>query len=243
MIFRNLVFSAVLVGIISGIVLALVQQVSVTPIILAAEGFEISEAPEVNSDGHTDSEHSHSADAWAPEDGSERLIYTTGANILASTGFALLLLAAMTYKGKVSLRSGVLWGVAGYLTFFVAPFMGLHPEIPGMEATNLQGCQGWWLITISLTALGLGLIAFAPVGLKVAGVFLLIIPHVLGAPLPEVHGFNHPDANVVVTLEVLAHNFLQATAIANAIFWLVLGLSSAYFINKFGILDSQQTSS
>jgi len=268
MIFRNLVFAAVLVGIISGVVLAAVQQIAVTPTIIAAEQYEVAdEAPAANTGhdhkidqhaaGHHDvvmalntaeqhnKAHSHDPEAWAPQDGFERLFFTSFSNVLAGIGFGLLILAAMTYHGKANIKIGALWGVAGYLTFFVAPALGLHPEIPGMEAANLQGRQGWWLTTITLTAIGLGLIAFAHISLKAAGVVLLAIPHVLGAPLPAlIEGashFSHPDPQAVLALEALAKEFLQATAIANAAFWIVLGLSCGYFINKFDILQKAKT--
>jgi cobalt transporter subunit CbtA len=295
MIFRNLVFASMLVGIVSGVVLALVQQVAVTPTIIAAEQFEGADEESVvvapalieqpvhghdhghhhehedslgtnfqenghhqqstiqsqandHASGHAVShggaDHHHDPDAWAPEDGIERLFFTSFSNVLAGMAFGLLILAGMAYKGKGNILMGGLWGVAGYLTFFVAPTLGLHPEIPGMEAANLQGRQGWWLTTVALTAAGLGLIAFAHVSLKVAGVVLLVIPHVLGAPLPEVAAgashFFHPDPQAVLALEALAADFLQATAIANAVFWLVLGLSCGYVVNKFGIIKAAQ---
>ena len=268
MIFRNLVFAAVVVGIISGVILAAVQQVAVTPTIIAAEQFEVADEVSATNNGHqhaidhhgtahngtahhgkdlgVDSAaaphtgHSHDPDAWAPKDGIERLFFTALSNVLAGIGFGLLILAAMTYHGKANMKMGALWGAAGYLTFFVAPTLGLHPEIPGMEAANLQGRQGWWLTTVTLTALGLGLIAFAHISLKLAGGVLMAIPHVLGAPLPELAAgsshFSHPDPQALMALEALAAEFLQATAFANAIFWLVLGLSCGYFINKFGII-------
>ena len=290
MIFRNLVFASVLVGLISGVVLALVQQVAVTPTIIAAEQFEVAqeapvvaapviheqsahthdahasadhhghedsllaplnenthhEKPTAQSNNHGGMDHHHDPDAWAPQDGAERLFYTTISNVLAGMGFGLLILAAMTYHGKANIKIGALWGAAGYLTFFVAPTLGLHPEIPGMEAANLQGRQGWWLTTVTLTAVGLGLIAFAHISLKLAGLVLLVIPHMLGAPLPELmegaSAFSHPDPQAVSALEALAADFLQATAFANAIFWLVLGLSCGYVINKFGIIKAAQES-
>jgi len=202
-----------------------------------------------HSAGHGGADHHHDPDAWAPEDGIERLFFTSFSNVLAGMAFGLLILAGMAYKGKGSILMGGLWGVAGYLTFFVAPTLGLHPEIPGMEAANLQGRQGWWLTTVALTAAGLGLIAFAHVSLKVAGVVLLVIPHVLGAPLPPlVDGaagaghFSHPDPQAAMALEALAADFLQATAIANAVFWLVLGVSCGYVVNRFGIIKAVQES-
>jgi len=241
MIFRNLVFAALAVGIFSGLVLALVQQVSVSPTILAAEAFEVSEAvPATGGHGHDHNGHSHGEEAWAPEDGAERIFYTAVANIFAAMGFALLILSAMAYSRKGNIKNGVLWGLAGYLTFFVAPAIGLHPEIPGMEAANLQGRQGWWLITVTLTAAGLALIAFGQASLKAGGAVLLVIPHVLGAPLPETHGFAHPDALAVATLERLAHSFVQSAVIANGVFWLVLGISSGFIINKLGIIKTKE---
>lgn len=274
MVFRNLFFAALVVGIISGLALGLVQQFAVVPTILAAEQYEVAETEPVQAatthehttthdhttqnhsiqdtgahgqgfpiqptQSHAASGHSHDPEAWAPEDGIERIAYTIGANILSAIGFALLLLSAMALSGKANVKTGVFWGIAGYLTFFVAPGMGLHPEIPGMEAANIQGRQGWWLATVVMTAGGLGLIAFGHISLKMGGVALLLIPHFLGAPLPEVHGFSHPDAAAVAELENLANNFVQATAIANGIFWLIVGITSGYFINKFGILVPEE---
>lgn len=274
MIFRNLFFAALVVGIISGITLGLVQQLAVVPTILAAEKYEVAEEEPAASpiqavqavttatahdhsthdhgtsaqsevavtpvqEAHQATGHSHDPDAWAPEDGFERIAYTFGANILSAIGFALLLLSGMALAGKANIKTGALWGVAGYLSFFVAPAIGLHPEIPGMEAADIQGRQGWWLATVVMTAAGLGLIAFGHISLKLGGLVLLLIPHFLGAPLPETHGFAHPDAAAVAALEGLAHSFVQYTAIANGIFWLVVGISSGYFINKFGILTPE----
>ncbi len=242
MIFRKLVYAALAVGIFSGLLLTFVQQVSVTPTILAAEAFEVVD-PQPSSHGHSDSAHSHThnQETWAPSDGVERIFYTTIANILTAVGFSLLILSAMVYSGKGNIKEGALWGVAGYLTFFVAPAVGLHPEIPGMEAANLQGRQGWWLITVTFTAAGLALIAFGQLSLKLGGFMLLLIPHILGAPLPEAHGFTHPDALAVASLEALAESFVQASAIANGVFWLVLGMSSGLIINKFKIIKDENS--
>ena len=234
MLFRNLVFSAVLVGILSGIVLGLVQQLSVVPTILAAEVYEIADEEPVAA-GHEHAAHSHDPEAWGPEDGAERIFFPFVSNLLAGIGFSMGLFSAMEFSGMANVKNGILWGLAGYITFFVAPGFGLHPEIPGMEAANLQGRQGWWITTVVFTGLGLALIAFAPMGAKIAGLVLLSIPHILGAPLPEVHGFLHPDAEAVSALEGLAHSFVQSTAIANAVFWIVVGVASGFCINKFSL--------
>jgi cobalt transporter subunit CbtA len=233
--FRNLVFAALAVGIFSGLLLALVQQVSVTPTILAAEVIENNKTKSAPH-SHEHGSHHHDPKVWAPKDGGERIFYTVISNILAAIGFALLVLSAMVYSGKVHLKDGVMWGLAGYFTFFVAPAMGLPPEIPGMEAADLQGRQGWWLVTTTFTAAGIALIAFGQISLKIGGFALLLIPHVIGAPMPEVHGFGQTNEQTAIILESLSENFIQASAIANGIFWLALGVSSSYLINRFKII-------
>lgn len=246
MVFRNLVFAAVVVGMLSGLVLGVVQLFAVTPTILAAETFEIVDETAAANEGHSHGHgsdghsHSHDANAWGPEDGIERTFYTFFSNILAGIGFSLMLLGAMTLSGKADVKRGLVWGLAGYATFFVAPTLGLDPEIPGMEAANIQGRQGWWIMTVLFTGVGFGLIAFAQKGLKIAGLALLAVPHILGAPLPPVHGFSHPDPKAVAELEALAESFVYATAIANAVFWVVLGMASGFFMNKFSILKAAE---
>jgi len=243
MIFRNIVFAAVTAGIIAGLMLGALQTYLVTPTILAAEVFEIVDEAPAAGHGHGASHattHAHNEEAWGPEDGAERTFYTVVADVVSGIGFALLLVSVMTLSGKATIKNGWLWGAAGFVVFFAAPGIGLTPEIPGMEAANLQGRQGWWLSTIALTGLGLGLIAFANIALKVGGALLLAVPHILGAPLPESHGFSHPDPAAVTQLENLATAFVQQTAIANGVFWLVLGIACAIAMKQFGLLDAEQ---
>ena len=92
MVFRQLVFYSLLVGLIAGAVVTFAQTMDVIPIIQGAEEFETSE-PEVQageksmsgSDGHDHSGHHHhgsDGDEWAPEDGWERTTFTFIANAL-----------------------------------------------------------------------------------------------------------------------------------------------------------------
>jgi predicted cobalt transporter CbtA len=50
----------------------------------------------------------------------------------------------------------------------------------------------------------------------------------VGAPHPEMHGFAHPDPQALTSLEALQAQFVYATAIANAVFWVVLGALAGY---------------
>jgi len=268
MFFRNIVFAAIAAGILAGIILGTLQHFQITPIILGAEMYEVTDEvkPQVTAEAHdhtnpdhhtpekmaehlaainettnahsaqaTEShdggDHHHDPEAWSPEDGAERIFYTYLSSSLMAIGFALVIISGMSLSDKKSIKAGVLWGLAGYISFFVAPTLGLPPELPGMEAAALEGRQSWWLLTVLLTTIGLGLLAFGSGALRWSGLLVIAIPHILGAPQPEMHGFAHPDATAVTALEALVGQFEIATAIVNGIFWVCLGLLCAVAIN------------
>jgi len=80
-------------------------------------------------------------------------------------------------------------------------------------------------MTVFDTAIGLWLLVFAKTKLnKLLGLVLLVSPHWIGAPQPEVHSSAAPVE--------LAHAFIKATALANAVFWLVLGCLMGLFSSK-----------
>jgi len=222
MYFRNLVLSAFLVAIIAGLFFSVYQAVFITPIIIDSEVYEVIEAAS-----------EHAVEAWAPEDGLERHSWSFATNFLLCFAYALILLSAMSVKTSVNAVKGVFWGGAAYLTIFVAPALGLPPEIPGMEAAYLEGRQTWWLFTVVVTALSLWLIAFQSNFNKGVGIVLILIPHILGAPQPEMHGFVNTDAKSVEALTRLWYDFILQTSIANALLWLVTGGLSGFLVEKF----------
>ncbi len=242
MLFRNIIFSALLVGIIAGLVFSVIQQFRVSDIIYAAEKFESS--TEQESHQHTPSGsdamsgHHHDEEAWAPEDGAERIFYTVVANILSGIGYAIVLLSLMNLvsmykKTPVSLLQGIVWGVAGYLSVFIAPSFGLHPEIPGMQAATLEARQIWWVFTVISSATGLGLLFYLTGAKKLFAVFFLLIPHLIGAPAITGSPFKQMDPEVVLQLTELHQQFLIATGVVNGIFWLLLGALSAWVLQKW----------
>ena len=217
--FRELVIAALWTGLLAGSLLTAVQQIQVIPTLLKAEVYEESTAA-------SKSETSHEHEAWQPANGWERTFFTAVANISLGVGFALLLGAIMCLRGRPgNWRLGLLWGLAGYLIFFVAPSLGLPPEVPGTEAAKLADRQSWWLITVLDTGFGLSLLAFAKTKTnKFFGAVLLVSPHLIGAPQPEVHNSTAPAE--------LAQSFLTATVFANAVFWLALGGLMGQFYKK-----------
>jgi cobalt transporter subunit CbtA len=182
-----------LAGIASGVLLTAIQQLEIAPLIRQAEAFEqgVKGAP-------------------------PSILSTLAANIVLATGFALLLAAAMALRGTSGWRRGLLWGVAGYFVFFVAPAAGLPPELPGTEAGPLRDRQIWWTVTVILSATGLGLAAFAKgIAMRALGLALIAAPHIAGAPVPAIHGSTAPPE--------LVREFTRAAYVANAAFWLALG--------------------
>jgi cobalt transporter subunit CbtA len=153
-------------------------------------------------------------------------LFTALANVSLAVGFGLLLGAAICLRDAVGgWRTGVLWGLAGYTVFFIAPSLGLPPEVPGTAAAPLADRQIWWLMTVLMTAGGGALLIFARNRkLKLLGALLIGIPHLIGAPQPQIDGGAAPAE--------LARAFIYATAIANAFFWLVLGGLVGLFYKK-----------
>jgi cobalt transporter subunit CbtA len=222
MYFRNLIFSALTIALIAGLFLSLYQYFLITPIIIASEIYEVLEPSAENT-----------VEAWSPDEGVERASFSFLANFLVCFGYGLLLMTAMTTREALKLNRGWLWGIAAYVTLFVAPALGLSPEIPGMEAAHLEGRQTWWIVTVFVTAIALWSLAFQPLKLKFMGGLFLIIPHIIGAPQPETHGFANTDPQAVIELTALWHHFVLQTSIANGLLWLIIGILSAALTIKF----------
>ncbi len=215
---KRILVTALAAGLAAGVVVSLVQMMGVHPLIIEAETYEAATlAEEAAAHGENGENDENEVPPWRPGGGSERTFYTVLANMLTGFGFALLLSAALAlHGGPVDWRRGLVWGLAGFAVFGLAPALGLPPEPPGVEAAPLAERQLWWLGTAAATALGLGLIAFAPRRLlKAVGVIALILPHAVGAPGLEAHGGAVPQD--------LVQAFVVASLAATALFWLVLG--------------------
>lgn len=248
MMFRQVVLYALIVALISGLALTVMQRFQVVPIIFAAEAFEVEAvAPDAALVG---SSHHVEEEAWAPADGFERTLFTFISNVLTAIGFALILMAAMLaaheYKltNRFEWQQGLLWGIAGYVVFWLAPAIGLPPEIPLSAAAPLPERQVWWIFAIVCTAVGVAGLAFAPSPLRWFAPVLLIVPHLVGAPHPEGALFAEQPPVVAAQLEELAQQFIGATALANAVFWLVMGVVAAWSAKRIiRSVDGAQASS
>lgn len=235
---RNMLLLAAASGVVVAIAMTLLQFYATVPLILEAEGYENAApagAPAADAAGH-DHDHGaaamaeadeHDHEGWAPADGFERMALTAVANVVTSIGFGLLLVAASEFAGGIrSWREGVLWGLAAFAVFTVAPGLGLPPELPGMPAAELAPRQAWWIGTVAATAAGLALLvwgrgpAFGALGLA-----LLVVPHVVGAPQPVSH-------ETLVPAD-LHHRFVVAVTVTNLVFWVLLGYLVAVLRPRF----------
>lgn len=196
----RLVKTAAIAGFSSGLLLTLLQRIEVVSLIRNAETFE---------------RGAHEAPAfWA----------TLSANVVLASGFALLLAAAISLDRTSSWRRGLLWGLAGYFVFFVAPAFGLPPELPGSESAPLENRQLWWVSTVACCAAGLAVAVFGRnLALRGAGAALIVLPFMIGAPEHSIHASALPAE--------LERSFARATYFVNAVFWLALGAITGFLLN------------
>lgn len=249
-VFRNVVFTAALAGLVAGVVLAALQAFVTDPLIYKAEVYE--QAGETAGHDHTaaatesavpaatekmsttamapqaePTAHEHGEGAWGPADGFERYAFGVLANLVTGIGFALILVVASEFAGGIAgWRQGLLWGLAGFAVFTLAPGLGLPPELPAMPAADLAERQIWWWATVAATAAGLALIAFRrALPFAILGVALIVAPHIVGAPQPVSYETTIPEG--------LHHDFVVAVTVTNLVFWVVLGAAAGALRSRF----------
>ena len=132
--------------------------------------------------------------------------------LLMVAGFAL----AERFGHRIGLREGLLWGIAGFAAFQMAPALGLAPELPGAVAAPLESRQAWFAATIAATAAGLALIGYGRgLAAYALAAVLLAAPHVIGAPHPETFGGAAPSG--------LAADYAARVLGVGLIVWAALG--------------------
>jgi cobalt transporter subunit CbtA len=229
--FRTMVVVAAAAGLIAGLGMTVAQQLTTVPLILKAEVYEQAEdakAASQHEHGNATAAHEHEhGEGWAPADGFERTAFTLAANVVTGIGFALLLIAVSELAGGIiGWRQGVMWGLAAFAVFTLAPGLGLPPELPAMPTAELGPRQLWWLGTVAASASGLALIVYGRSVLAiVGGVALLVAPHIIGAPQPGSYESPIPEG--------LHHSFVVAVVMTTLVFWVLLGGLAGYFRERF----------
>ncbi|MBR0698161.1 CbtA family protein [Bradyrhizobium lablabi] len=226
-VFRSIVFSAVLAGLMVGAVVSACQFFTTVPLIQKSEVYEKAAAhvQHQHTGAGSDAAHHHEAE-WEPEEGFQRNALTVGANILTAIGFALILAGIYAIRQRpVSWREGLFWGLGGFVVFVAAPGLGLPPELPGLPVADLTARQLWWIFAAGSTAAALYLLAFRrEAWAAVLGLALFALPHLVGAPVaPE--GHSEVPAS-------LSHQFVVAVALTGLLFWSLLGVTTGWLYGK-----------
>ena len=252
--FLRILTSALFAGAAAGFITALLQLVFVQPVLLHAELYEsgamVHFEGAASSTGQHASDHQHVGEPTHggehSHDGGHGLAHGDGPGLmrdglsilftmLTYTGYSLILVAAMsvaeTRGATITARTGIIWGVAGFVTFHLAPGFSLAPEVPGVAAADINARQIWWFATVGTAAVAMWLVAFGQnwVAWGIAAI-LLAAPHVIGAPEPDT--FTGP-----VPTEIAALYAARALGIGLAA-WVLLGMFAGYFWQREGVHEA-----
>ena len=243
---KRMVTSAVFAGFAAGLIAVLLHFAFVQKLILLSEQYESGElthfsggavphdhahshdsAP-AQAEGATEADHDHSAHSHGHSTASDlqRNGLTALFMILVYTGYALLLTAGFAFaemkSRKIGPAEGLLWGIAGFAAFQLAPAMGLTPALPGTVAADITARQIWWWSTVLATGGGIALLAYGRQvwAFAVAGA-LLAAPHVIGAPQVEGYfGLAPPEVSAAFATRVLG---------VALVVWAALGWIAGHF--------------
>ncbi len=226
--------SAVFAGAAAGLIAAALQLMFVQPVLLHAELYETGQLVHFGADGANAVSAQQDVGGIDLRRDGLSVVFT----MLTYTGFALVLVAIMSLAQrqghKVTARSGLLWGLAGFVAFHLAPGFSLAPEVPGVAAADVVARQIWWSATVVAAAAAMWLIAYGHNWLAWGGAILLLLaPHLIGAPEPAV--FAGP-----VPTEIGALFAARALGVAFAA-WVVLGAIAAYLLQREDAHDGMQT--
>ncbi len=235
---RSIFYPGLLAGILAGLFIFGAQQVKIVPMVFEAESYEGQAAgghdhgaaqAAARSGSHEDGAgHSHGDDEWSPADSFERTAFSLLSNLITAIGFGLALSAAFVLsRRRVSWREGIIWGLAGFTAVHLAPAFGLPPELPGMAAEeDLIARQTWAMATTVFTAGGLALLFLGKrMPWRIAGALLIAAPHFVQIERAHVEH--------AVPVELVSQ-FIVATLVVTALFWMLLGALTSYFSGRVG---------
>jgi cobalt transporter subunit CbtA len=242
--------AALVAGILAGMAMSAAQAVKVVPLILHSEQYEKAPAHHHGESGEEAGAAAHDHGQAASQNRSDmatgdlggdnegvrlfgigRFGGTLMANVVAGAGFALVLAAIVLISGKtITFANAFGWGLCAWFAVQFLPAMGLAPELPGMPAADLGARQYWWAGTVVASAAGLWAVAFLkPWTLRLGGLVLLAIPHIVGAPQP---------ANIASDVPAtLASEYAVAALATTLFFWLVLSYLLAWTNGRFGVAE------
>tara|TARA_R110002096_G_scaffold362557_6_gene555711 strand:+ start:1067 stop:1786 length:720 start_codon:yes stop_codon:yes gene_type:complete len=233
---KQMMTSAVFAGFVAGLLAALLHFAFLQEYILLAEKYESGELTHFQNaavaeqpDAVTQSAVVSDAPASTATSTLTRNALTVIFVALVYVGYAMVLVAgfglAETFGATITAREGLLWGIAGFVSFQIAPGLGLAPELPGVIAAELAQRQMWWWGTVLSTGTGLALLAYGRGYLvRALAILALAAPHVIGAPEADAYsGVTPPEVAAMFATGVLGVAFVA---------WAVLGWLAGYFWSR-----------
>ncbi len=224
--FSRILTSALFAGAAAGLIAALLQLVFVQPVLLHAELYESGELVHFGGEAVSALPELPGMFSELTRDALS-VIFT----MLTYTGYALMMVALMSVAEgqghQIDGRTGVLWGLSGFIAFHLAPGFTLAPEVPGVAAADVYARQVWWFATVAAAIVALWLIGFGGNLISyVIAAALLMAPHMIGAPEPDV--FTGP-----VPTEIGALFAARAFGIG-LVAWVLVGAFAGYFWQSEG---------
>ncbi len=219
---KHLLASALFAGLCAGVVATVLQFFFVLPVLLEGELFETGARVHFSATGSPQSEAGFPTIWTEPM----RHLGTFGFNIITYCGFAMFMVAGFALARRaghrVDARAGLLWGLAGFAAVHLAPAIGLPPELPGTIASEVDVRQIWWTGCVAATIAGLALLGYGKAWwVWLAGVALILAPHVIGAPrLDTYFGVGPAELGAMFAARSLA---------VAAVVWAVLGAVAGKF--------------
>jgi len=218
----KLLTSALFAGAAAGLIAGLLQLLFVQPVLLHAELYESGELVHFGS-------IASSAHPDLPGFDAVRDLLSIVFSMLTYTGYAMMLVALMLIAEErgahVTARTGIIWGIAGFVAAHFAPGFSLAPELPGSAAADIGARQVWWFATVISAGIAMWLLAFGRNwAMWGSAVILLAAPHVIGAPMPDT--LTGPVPTEIASL------FASRAYGVGMVAWVMLGCFAAYFLDK-----------
>lgn len=231
---KSLLSGGVIAGAVTGLAVALLQFFLIQPLIVEAERYETGELVlmGVAQDDPSGSSGDTVLSAHDAHDADDEfsVVVRSGLTVLTLvltwSGFGLVAGASLaTHRalwGPNSISVPAL-ALSGFATFALSPSLGLPPELPGMQAAELSHRQMWWVMTAAATVAGLFLASGVKSWLgRLAGLALMVAPHLLGAPQPPASvPVIPPDLAALYSARALGLSLIGWLALASLLFRLM----------------------
>ena len=160
-----MVSTALLAGFLAGPCLFVIQRTLTVPLIRSAETYEKAGSPESQSDTF----------AMEPL----RSISTLLGDLFVAVGFGLIVTGIYTVRGSGGWEFGLLVGLAGFVTFHLAPAVVVPPAVPGMEVASLPLRQTAWLVAVASAVIGIILFFYLSGLARLSGLLFFVLPGVV----------------------------------------------------------------